>query len=331
MPEPQTCLFIGDPYRIERALAARHEAILAANPETERIPLFGDELDVSSFRIDLHSESLFSTGRHFIVRHAEEIKAAKAFNNALDTPFPPNTYLTLLATKLPPSHPIAKQISEHGQVRQLPKLKRPHADRAANELLTNAALQLTPDALTLLMLRSGGDLLPLAQEAQKLHAYAPDGPINESTIDSLAFTTGEGSIYPFLDRLGEGDLRAALCSLSTLHENPGKIFSAALRHWTRLLMVRVLIDEDTPFAGITTALGTPSWLVKKYIRQAKAHAAPSMLAILKEGIALDSAIKMGKIRAEDALLRWVLLATSLPSKPGQGDTPKTPPSRATIG
>ena len=331
MSESHVCLFVGDPYRIECALAARHETILAAHPETERIPLFGDELDVSSFRIDLHSDSLFSTGRHFIVRHAEEIKAAKVFNTALDMPFPPNTYLTLLATKLPPSNPIAKQVSARGQVKQLPQLKRPHVNRVANELFTNAALQLTPDALALLMLRSGGDLLPLVQEAQKLRAYAPDGPIDEATIDSLAFTTGEGSIYPFLDRLGEGDLHAALHALSALHENPGKILSAALRHWARLLMVRVLIGAGTPFADIATALGTPSWLVKKYIRQAKARAVPSMFEILKEGVALDSAIKMGKIRAEDALLKWILLATSPLSKLGQEGTQKTPPSRATVG
>jgi len=328
MPESQVCLLVGDPYRIEHALAARHEAILAAHPDTERIPLFGDELDVSSFRIDLHSESLFSTGRHFIVRRTEEIKVAKAFNTIFDSPFPPNTYLTLVATTLKPTHPIVKRVKESGQVKTLPPLKRPHVNRATSELFGNIGLQLTPDALEALMMRSGGDLLPLWQEVQKLRTYAPEGPVSKSIIDSLAFTTGEGSIYPFLDRVGEGHLHAALQALSTLHENAGKILAASLRHWARILMVRVLIDAETPFANIATALGTPSWLVKKYLRQAKAHTASSMIEILKQGIALDSAIKTGKIRAEDALLRWILLATKPLSKHGQGGSRKTPPSRA---
>lgn len=328
MPESQTCLFVGDPYRIERTLATRHEAILAVHPETERIPLFGDELDISSFRIDLHSESLFSTTRHFIIRRVEEIKAAKTFNNVLDTSFPPNTYLTLLATTLTLSHPIAKRVEESGQVKRLPKLKRPYVNRATSEIFGNIGLQLTPDALEALMMRSGGDLLTLLQEARKLYAYAPEGPINQIMIDSLAFTTGEGSIYPFLDRVGEGHLHAALHVLGELHENAGRVLSAGLRHWTRILMVRVLIDAETPFVNIATALGTPSWLVKKYFRQAKAHTASSMIEILKEGIALDSAVKTGKIRAEDALLRWILFATRPLSKHAQVGSRKIPPSRA---
>ncbi|MCK4392556.1 hypothetical protein KAX17_06585 [Candidatus Bipolaricaulota bacterium] len=46
MSEPQVTLIFGDPYRCERALRARHTAILAEYPDTERHTLFGDDLDL---------------------------------------------------------------------------------------------------------------------------------------------------------------------------------------------------------------------------------------------------------------------------------------------
>ena len=318
MPEPQRVLIFGDPYRCEQALGARHAAILAKFSDTERVPLFGDELDLPSLRMTLLSSSLFVQGRHFVIRHAETVPVAKSFAALLKQELPEATFLTLVAEEIKPSNPILKAVRDCGSVQALPRMKGKALERAVSEILAEQDLKLTPAALKELVAQSGGGLLSVFQEARKLHAFAPKGSLDESVLVRLRFAAGERSIYPLLDRLGERNLRATLAALSDLHEDPGRIFSVLLRHLTRLVMVRVLADEGATAAKVATLLGSPVWLVKRLLNQAKRRCSTQDLsAVVDQGITLDLMIKRGEIRPRDALLKLILAATT-PVSPALG-------------
>jgi DNA polymerase-3 subunit delta len=329
MPESQFSLIFGDPYRCERALAARHTAILAEDPDTERHTLFGDELDMPSLRVELQSTPLFALGRHFVVRHIDAIKDVKRFAALVKRELPPSTFLTLLAGELKESNPIVKAAKACGSVQALPRAKGKGLERAALKILTEHDLNLTQEALKELLTRSGGNLLVILQEARKLHAFSPKELIDERSIKRLSFTAGEGSIYPFLDRVGERNLKAALATLATIYEDPGRIFSALLRHLTRVLMVRVLLDREITATKMATMIASPGWLVRRLIIQAKAHPVQRLTAVLDLGINLDLKVKSGGIRPADALLKLILAATT-PASPVQEYARRSQPSRATI-
>lgn len=332
MPEPQLSLFFGELYRCERALLARHAAILAEYPDTERHTLFGDELDLPSLRVELQSASLFAQGRHFVIHHLETLKKPKPFTTLLERRLPEATFLTLLAGELKATNPLVKAVKERGSVQALPRVKGKPLERVAAEIFAGYDLRLTPGALKALLARSGGDLLSISQEARKLHTFGPpEGTIDEASIGRLSFTAGEGSIYPLLDRLGERNLPATLATLAGLHEDPGRTFSALLRHLTRVLMVRILLDEGTPVAKMAPLLGTPIWLVRRLVTQAKAHSTQELAAVLDLGIGLDLRIKSGGIRPDDALLELILVATTPMSSPAPGYARRSRPSRATTG
>lgn len=310
MSEPKRVFIFGDHYRCEQALASRHAAILTEFADTEKIPLFGDELDLPSLRMTLLSRSLFVQGRHFVIRHAEKIPAPKQFATQLKEELPEATFLTLLADELKPSNPVYKAMKECGIVHALPRVKGKTLERAATAILTEYDVELGPAALKCLINQSGGELLTIFQEARKLHAFSPEGTPDENVLAQLFFAAGEHSIYPLLDRVGEQNLPATLAALSLLHEDPGRIFSMLLRHLTRILMVRVLVDGGVTTAKAGTLLGSPGWLIKRLLNQAKNSSRKELSAAVDLGVTLDLAIKSGEIRSIDALLKLIFAATS---------------------
>jgi len=310
MSEPQRALLYGDPYRVEEALASRQAAVLTEFADTEKIVLFGDELDVRSLRIMLLSGSLFVQGRHFIIRHAKAIQVPKKFALLVSQELPEATFLTLLADELKPSNPVLKAMKECGRVQALPRVKGKALERAATAILAECNAKLDPSALKCLMNRSGGELLAICQEAKKLHAFSPEGIPDEDVLAQLFFAAGEHSIYPLLDRVGERNLPATLTLLSSLHEDPGRIFSMLLRHLARVLMVRVLVDGGVATARAGTLLGSSGWLIKRLQNQAKHSSRKELSAAVDLGVRLDLAIKSGEIRSIDALLKLIFAATS---------------------
>ena len=331
MSEPQCGLIFGDAYRCEQALSARHAAILTEFSDTERVPLFGDELNLPALRMTLLSRSLFVQGRHFVVRHAEAVSDPKLFACLLAEALPEATFLTLLADDLRPSNPILKMMKDGGgRALALPRKKGKALERAAGEILAERGQRLTPAAVKELVADSGGDLLAVYQEAGKLHAFAREGVCDEDAAARLFFSAGERSIYPLLDRIGEGNLPAALGALSRLHEDPGRTFSALLRHLTRVLMVGVLAAEGAATARVAALLRSPSWLIQRLLNQAKRHATQGLCDLVRLGVELDLAIKSGGIRPEDALLKLVLAATT-PVPPVPECARRSRPVRAASG
>ncbi len=322
MPEAPVVLFLGDPYRCERALAVREAAICAEHPDTERHTHFGDELDLPSLKVEILSRSLFVQGRHFVVRHAEAIQKPKGLTPVLEQEFPPATFCTLVAFDLEEESALAKIAAQQGSVRPFPRVKGKALERAAAAILAEEGLELPPGALKRLVERCGEELLAVLKEAKKLRLFLKEEKPDEETVKRLCFTSGEGSIYPFLDRMGEGNLQGALSALSTLYEDPGRTFSAVLRHLGRVFMARLLLDEKTPEAEVPAILGAPAWLVRRLVDQAKRHDTNRLSSLLDLGIDLDLEIKKGEVRPADALLALVL-ATSSPARRGPGCAPRT--------
>lgn len=318
MPEPQLALFLGDPYRCERALAARHSVILEEFPDTERHKTFGDELDLASLGIELESQSLFVAGRHFVVRHAEAAKDSKGLASLFRRELLPATFLTALATELKESSPLLKSAREKGCLVSFPEFKGKALERAAGELLAEQGISLAPAEGKRLVERSGEDLLAISQEVRKLRVALGEGPLAEDAVDRFSFAGGEASVYPLLDRLGEGNLRAALAILAELREDPSKTFASAVRHLGRTLAARLLLDEKTPFEGAATILGGPSWLARRLFDQAGRRTSVELATALDCAIGLDLDIKAGLIRPADALLELVLVASSPATRPALG-------------
>ncbi len=308
MSEPILRAFTGDPYRCECALAAREAALRAEDPDLERHVRFADEIQAGELELDLTSLSLFALGRHFIVRRIEKAKPPKSFVPLLETSFAQGTYLTLIATDLRATSPIAKAAKARESLVSLPAPRGNAIRGSAKEILTARGISLTEPAFREFLHRCGSSLLTVAQEADKLRCLAAEGSIDRETVEQTVFPSAERTVYPFYDRLGEGTLDATLDELRGLREDPGRILGGILRHLTRLTMIRLLLDRKVARSEMAASIGVQDWLLRRLIGQAKQRSLSELAATLRLGVRLDRDIKGGLVHPADALMSLVLEA-----------------------
>lgn len=313
MSEPQLRLITGDPYLCDRALALREAALVAIDPDIERHGLFADELDISSLDIELRSCSLFALGRHFVIRKIEKNRKAKTLAAVLDKPIPEGTYVTLLAGPLKATNAVlkmarakAKALAKDDIVIALPTPKGTALQRTARGILEESGLALPNTVAKTLLAECGDDLLSLHNELGKLRSLAGHDPIPEEAARELCFNHTEATVYPFYDRLGEGKLPAALDELNGLREDSGRIVGGIIRHFTKLVMVRLLLDQRQPQSEIAAMIGMQDWLCRRLIGQAKRRSFKHLVTALRTGVKLDQRIKQGRIAPDDALMQLIL-------------------------
>jgi DNA polymerase III delta subunit len=314
-------LFMGDPYRCERALAERQQALRVADSTIERVARFADEIDVAAFDMDLQSVPLFALGRHFVVRGVDRARKPKLWSDLIAKSLPESTFLTFVASaETKPSHPLVKACAARDAVVQLPTPPLRSIAQAARGVLGEHGLRLSPAVVEDLVARTGGDLLAIASEARKLRAFAGTAEIAPTAIASLVFPGSEPTVYPFFDRLGERDLRAALRALDELRDDAGRILGGAVRHLARLATLRLLLDRRVPQAEMSNLLRVPDWLLRRLMAQAKRYGLAEAAAALALGIRLDTEVKSGVRSATDALLEFVFscTATASPARSGTG-------------
>ncbi|MFC2099871.1 DNA polymerase III subunit delta [Candidatus Bipolaricaulota bacterium] len=309
MTQQSIQLFSGDPYRCDQALKEREAALIAADRGIERHRHFGDEVDPASLAMELQSASLFSLGRHFVIRRVDRVRRPKPFSALLEETLPEGTFVTLLAEDLKATSPIAQAAKAANALVSLPAPRGGAIHGAARAVLEERGIRLPESALRLLVLRSGGSLLAIAGEADKLRSLGEDGALGEDAVRRLVFANAEQTVYPLYDRVGEGDLRGALCELETLRDNPGRVLGGAIRHLSRLVMVRLLLDRRTPRSDIGSWVGQPEWLLNRLTQQAKKRSLKELAHLLRTAVRLDREIKRGLVPAADALLTLVLAAT----------------------
>ena len=315
MSEPQLRMITGDPYLCDQALAAREAALLTIDPGIERHGLFADELIISSLDIELRSCSLFALGRHFVIRKVEKNRSAKALAAVLDKPIPEGTYLTLLAGPLKATNAVLKMARTKAKalardiVIAVPTPKGTDLQRVARGILEESGLTLPNVVARTLLTECGNDLLSLRNELGKLRSLAGPDSIPEEAACELCFNHTEATVYPFYDRLGEGQLPAALSELDGLREDSGRIVGGIIRHFTRLVMVRLLLDQRRPQSEIASQIGMQDWLCRRLIGQAKRRSFEALLKALRLGVKMDQRIKQGRIAPDDALMQLILTAS----------------------
>ena len=317
MSESPWKLITGDPYLCEQALSAREAALRAADPQIERSVLFADEVNVSSLDMELRSCSLFALGRHFIVRRMEKGRSPKAWGSMLETPWPEETYLTLLAAPLKGTHAVLKTAKAAGVASVLPTPKGTALQRVAREIVQESGLKLPGSVSRRLLAECGDDLLSLHQELLKLRSLASGGAIDEEGAREICFNHTEVTAYPFYDRLGEGKLAAALSEWRELREDSGRIVGGIIRHFTRLVMIRLLLDQKRSQSDIASNVGVQEWLCRRLIEQVRRRSLRSLSCTLRLGVKLDQRIKQGRVAPDDALMQLILSATS-PESPSPG-------------
>jgi DNA polymerase III delta subunit len=177
------------------------------------------------------------------------------------------------------------------------------------QFCTDRQCTITTDATALMGQRSVGDSWALANDLEKLCAYAGQEPITPAMIGLLTSAPQERDEFALSNALAARDKRAALVALwIRLHQGtPGQLLLGALAHSIRtLLSVGDLASRNTSAETIAKTIGLPPFVVSRTIHGVSSYPHGALQRAHQTLAQLDRNTKNGAADLEDGLYASIL-------------------------
>jgi len=162
---------------------------------------------------------------------------------------------------------------------------------------------ISPKALEILIVLTGGDLWRLSNEVQKLISFKNQKEITSEDVKLHVKPQIETDIFRTIEAIAQKDKKQAL---QLLHQHlekgdmPLYLFSMINFQFRNLLLVRDLIERQKSFNEILKQLPMHPFVIKKSYFQAKHFSLQELKKIYQKIFQLDFQIKIGKIKPEMA-------------------------------
>lgn len=243
----------------------------------------------------------FSARRVVLLKEADRLRpeAWESLLAYLESPAP-TTCVICVADKLDPADRRLQRIEQVGKVLRFApprneEERQRRTERWINERVKGQGKSLTAEAQMFLLTLLGPDLLPLAQEVDKLCLFV--GERQEIDLEAVEALVGHGrvrGIFELTRAVGHRDLEGAVSCLRDLlerGEEPLRILGMLARQIRLLLRAKELLAESRPPGELSRLLGIPRAFLSEILEGAKM----TSVARLEEGLVrlhnLDRALK----------------------------------------
>ncbi len=150
-----------------------------------------------------------------------------------------------------------------------------------------------------LLEKVGTDMENLAQELQKLFAYALDETeITVADIDAVCTGQVTNKIFDMVEAVAKKQQNKALAyyeDLLALKEPPMRILFLLTRQYRQLLQVKEMMKEGYDRTQIAKSVGVPSFAAGKYMDQCRQYSNRQIREILEDAAELEEAVKTGRL------------------------------------
>ncbi len=164
-------------------------------------------------------------------------------------------------------------------------------------LLKKENKTITPDALNLLLDKTGTNMENIRREVEKLVCYR-DG-ITAADVEELCIVQIQNQIFDMVEAVAQKKQKKALglyYNLLALKEAPMKILALTARQFHMLLQVKEMKSKGYQESDIARQTGlNPYFLKKKYIPQAAQFKLPQIEAALRTCVEAEENIKTGRM------------------------------------
>lgn len=169
---------------------------------------------------------------------------------------------------------------------------------------------IAPGDASLLAFTAGRELLGLAQEIDKVAAYAGARPeVVRADIEAVVTPSLECTVFQLVDALVAGKEAEAFRLLGVMLERGEArigILAMIARQYRNLLHWKLMQQAGIGEAEATKRLGVPPFAMRRLKTQAQGEQAETLRAKLDLCVDTDFAIKSGKMREDAALERAML-------------------------
>lgn len=159
---------------------------------------------------------------------------------------------------------------------------------------------ITPDALNLLLDRTGTNMENISRELEKLVCYKYDEEgITAADVEALCTVQIQNRIFEMVEAVAQKKQKQALSlyyDLLALKEAPMKILALIARQFNMLLQVKELKARGYQEQDIAERTGlNPYFLKKKYIPQSAQFKQPQLEAALRACVEAEEGVKTGRM------------------------------------
>ena len=159
-----------------------------------------------------------------------------------------------------------------------------------------------PAACSLLIHYAAHNMQTLAQEAEKLAAYAGTRPVvTARDVEAICSPTLQTKVFDMVGAMAKGDTTAALNmyhNMLLMKEQPLMVLAMIIRQFRIMLMVKAAADNKMPKAQMVKSLGLRSFIVDEALSQSRRFSTEKLLRALMDCQDIDLKIKTGLINAE---------------------------------
>ena len=185
----------------------------------------------------------------------------------------PDTVLVLIARGKSPAR-LTKAVEKAGGERREYAAPKPwELPRWAAERAVDEGLRMDKEAAKLLVERAGPSQQRIAREIEKLAlAIHPSTQLDAATIDELASGADGTQGYDVADAVVAGDLESTLRlaeRVTSAGEPPARLVWPVVRRLRDVHRAAELLESGMSERDAASALGTPPWIAKRTLAQAK--------------------------------------------------------------
>ena len=282
----------------------------------ERLKSGDDNLDYDEFRatetkggqiVDVaRTVSFLSNKRLVVIKEAEQLSPPDitALVGYLGNPSS-FTCLVLVAQSLKKTSKLFIAFNKKGAAYEYkPPFSNQYPAWIRNEFLARKK-KISTDTANFIFLNVGKDLRKLRSEIEKICLFCKDkSEISLSDVEAVIAKSSQSGIFDLVDAIGRRNEKEAFTILNHLLETEKdyyRIFHMVVRQFRLLLTTRALLDKSATERELVSKVKLPSFIVKKYVAQAKNFSSRKLKEIYQYLLETDLSLKTSKKEPKLAL------------------------------
>lgn len=194
---------------------------------------------------------------------------------------------------------LYKSVSETGYVSEMNAQPVSVLTKWMKGLFNAENKEITGEAVTCILDRTGASMNLIKQEIEKLVTYVDNRPVIEKhDVEAVCSTQTVSRIFEMISAIGEKNQQKALnlyYDLLTLKEKPMSILFLIVRQFNGILQVSQGLSQGKNNSAMAKEIGIQPFLVGKYASCARKFTPEILYSALKDCAQVEEDVKSGKL------------------------------------
>ena len=295
-------LLYGEEAYLRRQYRDNLKKALVAEDDTLNCTSYsGKDINVNEIVDIAGTMPFFAERRVIIIENSGWLKSGEDRMVELIKNLPDTTYIVFVESEVDKRSKLYKAVTAKGYAALCEMQDETMLKKWIMGLLKKENKRITPDALNLLLDKTGTNMENIRREVEKLVCYRYfDEGITVEDVEALCIVQVQNKIFDMVEAVAQKRQKEALdwyYDLLALKEAPMKILALISRQFHMLLQVKEMRQKGYPETDIAKQTGLNAYyLKKKYIPQAAQFQISQLETALRKCVEAEEDVKTGRMQ-----------------------------------